>query len=54
MKTQMGHDLWLTRNGHSSGFWDRPEVYGTADAEFFTRLCEAMGEHDSDFLECVA
>lgn len=20
---QMGHDLWLTRNGHGVGFWDR-------------------------------
>jgi len=20
---QIGHDLWLTRNGHGSGFWDR-------------------------------
>lgn len=21
--SQIGHDLWLTRNGHGSGFWDR-------------------------------
>jgi hypothetical protein len=21
--TQIGHDLWLTRNGHGAGFWDR-------------------------------
>jgi len=20
---QMGHDFWLTRNGHGTGFWDR-------------------------------
>lgn len=20
---QIGHDLWLTRNGHGAGFWDR-------------------------------
>jgi len=20
---EVGHDLWLTRNGHGSGFWDR-------------------------------
>ena len=20
---QVGHDLWLTRNGHGAGFWDR-------------------------------
>lgn len=21
--SQLGHDLWLTRNGHGAGFWDR-------------------------------
>jgi hypothetical protein len=20
---QVGHDFWLTRNGHGAGFWDR-------------------------------
>ena len=47
---QLGHDLWLTRNRHGAGFWDRTEMYGTSDAEFFTRLSEAMGEHDSEFM----
>lgn len=23
---QVGHDLWLTRNGHGTGFWDRREL----------------------------
>lgn len=23
-----GHDFWLTRNNHGSGFWDRTELYG--------------------------
>lgn len=22
-EAQMGHDCWLTRNGHGAGFWDR-------------------------------
>jgi len=22
-KEQVGHDFWLTRNGHGAGFWDR-------------------------------
>ena len=22
-ESQCGHDFWLTRNGHGSGFWDR-------------------------------
>lgn len=26
---RVGHDLWLTRNGHGSGFWDGREFYGT-------------------------
>ena len=27
------HDLWLTRNGHGSGFWDREDAeYGSAEA----------------------
>ena len=21
-KAQIGHDFWLTRNGHGAGFWD--------------------------------
>jgi hypothetical protein len=25
--SQFGHDFWLSRNGHGTGFWDRPEVY---------------------------
>lgn len=48
---QLGHDLWLTRNGHGTGFWDRPEIYGEANATLFTRLAKAMGEHYADFLE---
>jgi hypothetical protein len=29
-----GHDFWLTRNGHGTGFWDREELkeIGVADA----------------------
>jgi hypothetical protein len=23
---RLGHDLWLTRNGHGAGFWDRDEL----------------------------
>lgn len=46
-----GHDLWLTRNGHGTGFWDRPEVYGDALAQMFCALATAMGEHDATFKE---
>lgn len=32
---QLGHDLWLTRNGHGAGFWDRYSA---------PNLCAAMGD----------
>lgn len=44
---QIGYDLWLTRNGHGAGFWDRP---GSADVlAAGARLSDAarkMGEQD--------
>ena len=49
--TQLGHDLWLTRNGHGTGFWDRHEIYGQVRATLFDRLAQAQGEHDAEFLE---
>ena len=38
---QIGHDLWLTRNGHGTGFWDRNlnEV-----GYKLTKKAEALGE----------
>ena len=42
-----GHDFWLTRNGHGSGFWDRDGV-GDSDAGLGDRLSEAA----RDFGEC--
>jgi hypothetical protein len=47
---QLGHDLWLTRNGHGAGFWDRPAgTYSPENAALFTRLARAMGSHDAEF-----
>ena len=28
--TQLGHDFWLSRNGHGAGFWDRGLPNGDA------------------------
>ena len=40
---QVGHDLWLTRNGHGAGFWDRDaDLYANQDA--LTEAARAMGE----------
>lgn len=46
---QVGHDLWLTRNGHGTGFWDRPEIYGSTSAKVFSAIAKAMGCHDVTF-----
>lgn len=40
---QLGHDLWLTRNHHGAGFWDR----GLGDlGDDLTRRAQAMGSSD--------
>jgi hypothetical protein len=41
-----GHDLWLTRNHHGAGFWDRPEIYGKDLAKELTVFAHGMGEQD--------
>lgn len=37
----IGYDLWLTRNGHGAGFWDRNlgEI-----GDKLTKACEELGE----------
>ena len=41
---QLGHDLWLTRNHHGAGFWDRG--YGP-DGQRLTELCQPMGDDNA-------
>ena len=43
---QAGHDFWLTRNWHGSGFWDRPEIYGEEKAQELSALAETFGVVD--------
>ena len=38
---QVGHDFWLTRNGHGSGFWDR-QLGELGDK--LTEIAETFGE----------
>ena len=38
---QIGHDFWLTRNGHGAGFWDR------GDAKALTDLTELSAQFGS-------
>lgn len=53
--SQAGHDLWLTRNGHGVGFWDRDDsAYGATDdgaglKTIFSAMAKAMGMHDAEF-----
>jgi hypothetical protein len=43
--SQVGHDFWLTRNGHGAGFWDRPELYGGQEnADKLTEIAREFGE----------
>lgn len=43
LMNRMGNDLWLTRNGHGAGFWDRPEFWGDC-ADLFSDFARSMGE----------
>ena len=39
---EMGHDFWLTRNGHGAGFWDG-DINETT-GEVLTKICKKYGE----------
>lgn len=39
---QAGHDLWLTRNGHGAGFWDRGREHG----DRLSSWAHSMGSSD--------
>lgn len=42
---QAGHDLWLTRNGHGAGFWDREDdVWPKNMRDRMTQYAEMLGE----------
>lgn len=44
----VGHDLWLTRNGHGAGFWDRKlgSFNGYDIAEHLSNACKMLGPID--------
>ena len=41
---QNGHDLWLTRNGHGAGYWDRGYDDKVSDA--ITDAAKSLGSVD--------
>jgi hypothetical protein len=51
LTVQAGHDFWLTRNGHGTGFWDRDDSYGDYSAKKLTANAEAFGVVDVEFIE---
>jgi len=40
-----GHDIWLTRNGHGSGFWDR-ETLERNEGMRLSNIADKMGNVD--------
>lgn len=40
-ETDLGHDFWLTRNGHGAGFWDGD--YNDVLGEKLTQISKAIG-----------
>jgi hypothetical protein len=44
--TQLGHDLWYTRNDHGVGFWDRAEL-GECIGQALTNAAQTWPEVDT-------
>jgi hypothetical protein len=46
--SQVGHDFWLTRNGHGTGFWDRAlHVYpNDPEGARLTEIAKRQGSAD--------
>ena len=42
--TSIGHDIWLSRNDHGAGFWDRD--IPKEDSDFLMELCHQLGGSD--------
>jgi len=40
---QAGHDFWLTRNGHGTGFWDRKDFYNADYYSMFSQIADNFG-----------
>jgi hypothetical protein len=46
--SRAGHDFWLSRNGHGSGFFDRPDHYGEDAADELHEHARRAGERNLD------
>lgn len=45
---QAGHDFWLTRNGHGSGFWDRPAATYAGQGDALADIARGFPEKTAD------
>lgn len=45
-ESNAGHDFWLTRNGHGTGFWDRDELEPDSD-EYERLTSEIIANRDN-------
>lgn len=48
-RQQSAHDFYLSRNGHGSGFWERPKVYSYSIGNYadkFQAIAESFGPTD--------
>lgn len=39
---QVGMDFYFTRQGHGTGFWDRPQIYGKELGDRLTSITESL------------
>lgn len=45
-ESRTGHDLWLTRNGHGTGFWDREELEEGDRGNILSDIARKMSEQN--------
>lgn len=48
-----GHDYWLTRNGHGTGFWDRSELDADKLGDALSEVARGRGEPQVWFADHV-
>ena len=46
---QAGHDFWLTRNGHGTGFWDRGKAHGDA----LSQIAQDLSGETTEWVDSV-
>jgi len=50
--SQAGHDFWLSRNGHGTGFFDREDIYGKNNSQWLQSKAEKFNQIEVYYEEC--